>query len=399
MQAYIKRKSDFGLAVYGPVLSWDLPLASASSATGTLTIPSVISREHAGDWLIVEGRVYAIERVEPDTALSTLTVSLPEDAFDRALVYDGDNAPAATGSLILRTLRDEYQQCPDSAYALPYLDIRNSDDTPLIDPEPDENGLWSLSSYLRRVRARGVAVDWTVAGQLLRVTIRRTSAQDHTVLFGAGDYQLAEQAYSRSLTAKVTIRQGGTSTHYYLSQDGSISTSIPDRRAAGEWQVAAVRDKADPLEEAAKIFAANQDSHKISFRTAEGYALYDIIRFRLSGQPYTAAITDIRWGSGDRRLLYTCGELTTTLEARLRSSGSIQALGGVSAKGGAVDGNMAILGRTTMSDELVLEDDLTVAGQAGLAGTIVLGAGSCGDRLPTEGLVPGRLFFLRGGGS
>lgn len=391
MFGYIKRKEDFYLIHAATATSWDLPLQSVQAATGTVRLVGAVPQEAAGAWLIFGGAIWTIDRVEPAEGLSTLSVSLGTEAFDRPLIYPAE-PPATVGSFILQILRDNFQACPDGAYALPYLSLVNRDSTPLVPPDLSEGGLFTLPDYLRKV-SETTRVELSVAASLLTVTIAPASPEEHTVLFG-GAVELQQQTFSRSLTSKVTVLQEGVASDFYLGYDGTVSAEPPSPRMAGEWQVVEARAKAVPLETAQGVFAKNVSANKIVFASPERYALGDRIRTRLEGQPTTVEVTTIRLSSGDSRRVYECGELQTTLSARLAASGSIKALGGVSAKGGNVDGNLGVLGQLNAGEGATFGGPVTINAALTAAGRLVLGPESYGPALPTTDLTDGRLFFL-----
>lgn len=389
MEGYIYSRSSFSLLLRAIATAWDLPLEGYQAVSGTVTMIGELPESIKDSWLIFDG-IWLIDRVEPGGGMTTLTVLPGIDAFNRPVLFPA-SPPDSVGGLIAQTLQKHFQSPSDSVYAMPYIDLVNTDSTPLVVPELSEAGLWTLSGYIRSAQDM-VRVRLAVAGRLLRVQIEHAEPEMHKVTMD-GATELLQQTYSREFTAKVTVVQGAAVTDFYVDENGVAGLVPPSPRLAGEWQVIEARDNKDPLEAAQEAFSKNVAANKVSFAAPARYQLGDTIRTRLGGRQADLKITAVRKASSDSRYVYSCGELRTSLSERLKASESISALGGISDKGGSVDGNLGIKGRLVAGDGMTVIGETSVAGLR-TGGVIGLSAESYGTSLPTDNLFEGRFFIL-----
>lgn len=133
---------------------------------------------------------------------------------------------------------------------MPYLQISNTDTTPLVAPELDDTKLYKLSDIISTARRAGVRIDFSIDGERLAIDISTAEGATHNVFFNDGRAQLETETYSADNAAKVTVLQAqekaegadkDTPTEYisytyYLAADGSVSASVPSARAEGRWE-------------------------------------------------------------------------------------------------------------------------------------------------------------------
>lgn len=333
MRAYIKRRGDFKTVMMGSAESWKIPIASAEGDTGQIVLGEYASAEHTGNWLYIMGRIYLISQATPSNNQFTATIADPATAFDRKAVWP--SAPAGTyGAFIEAALETDYLNCPDAAYAVPYLQISNTDTTPLITPELDDTKLYKLSDIISSARRAGVQINFGISGEKLAIGISTAAGATHNVFFSDGRAQLETETYSADNVAKVTVMQEQEKAEdadkdapteyaaytYYLAADGSVSASVPSARAEGRWEYITCKADETPEDKAKELFAKNVDSYKIEFYSTRRYQLYDTVRLRLHGGAFTTQITGITYNSGDDRYLYRCGELATTIQQKVKKS-------------------------------------------------------------------------------
>lgn len=385
MTGYIKTRDTFELYRSYPAVSWDLPVASYQAATGTVVLRGMVPAAAKDMWLLFDGLIWTIDRVEPQGGVTTLTIAPGIDAFDRPLLYPAA-VPETVGGFIALALLQEYRDQPDSAFALPYLHVSRSDVAPYIKPEVSDAGLYSLPDYVRSVQDT-TRVDLSVAGNTMLVHIVPAQLNIHPALMD-GATQVLQQTYSRQFVSKVTVVQSTGATDFYVDSSGAAGTEPPSARPNGEWRVVEARDNVEALEAAKEVFAENVAANKISFVSPERYGLGDIIRTRLDGMAAELKITAIRKTSSDSRWQYECGELKTSLSERLRAAESIEALGGVPVSGGAVKGNLGVKGHLSAGYGMDVVGTLYADGQ------IILSEENYGYELPNTDLKDGRLFFL-----
>lgn len=333
MKAYIKRSSDFKTVLMGTAESWSLPVASADGDTGQLALAEYAPAEHTGNWVYILGQIYRIAQATPSNNQFTATLADPATAFDRQAIWP--DAPETTyGAFIKAALERDYLNCADTAYKVPYLQITNTDTTPLTAPELDDTKLYKLSDIITTARAAGVRIRFGIDGDKLAVDISTGTGTEHNILFTDGRAQLETESYSADTTAKVTVLQAQEKAEdadkdapteyvahtFYLSVSGEITETAPTDRAEGKWAYITCKADETPADKAAEVFAANANSYKIEFYSSRRYALYDRVRLRLHGAVFATRITGITLKSGDDRYLYRCGELATTIQQKVKKS-------------------------------------------------------------------------------
>jgi len=329
MKAYIKRSSDFRTVLMGTAESWSLPVASANGDTGQLALAEYAPAEHTGNWVYVLGQIYRIAQATPSNNQFTATLADPATAFDRQAIWP--DAPETTyGAFIKAALERDYLNCADAAYKVPYLQITNTDTTPLTAPELDDTKLYKLTNIITTARAAGVRIRFGIDGDKLAVDISTGAGTEHNILFTDGRAQLETESYSADTTAKVTVLQAQDANKdapteyaahtFYLSVSGEITETAPTDRAEGKWAYVTCKADETPADKAAEVFAANANSYKIEFYSSRRYALYDRVRLRLHGAVFATRITGITLKSGDDRYLYRCGELATTIQQKVKKS-------------------------------------------------------------------------------
>lgn len=333
MKAYIKRSSDFKTVLMGTAESWSLPVASADGDTGQLALAEYAPSEHTGNWVYVLGQIYRIAQATPSNNQFTATLADPATAFDRQAIWP--DAPETTyGAFIKAALERDYLNCADTAYKVPYLQITNTDTTPLTAPELDDTKLYKLTNIITTARAAGVRIRFGIDGDKLAVDISTGTGTEHNILFTDGRAQLETESYSADTTAKVTVLQAQEKAEdadkdapteyvahtFYLTANGEITETAPTDRAEGKWAYITCKADETPADKAAEVFAANANSYKIEFYSSRRYELYDRVRLRLHGAVFATRITGITLKSGDDRYLYRCGELATTIQQKVKKS-------------------------------------------------------------------------------
>ena len=317
MIAFVKSRKNFKTVAAAEAVSWEVPLASIEDDVGSITLCGTqVSRGNEGDFLVMDGHIWLIDQVSPEQQQTVVNVTDIRCVFDRSLPYT--ESTLAIGNYLAQELENHYKAVSDDAYAMPYLQISNTDVTEFLGPTVTD-GLYSLKTYMRKVnRLRDVQVQFSVSQDTLLIQIYKRTRPTHNIVFDDGRSQLISRSYSRSSVAKVTAYQNGVGVDYYLTEDGDITTDIPIRRADGEWRVVALDDEMDMDEQVSDIFSQNSNSHKIEWRSTRAFDLYDSTKIRLDGGLMTSYISYIGISSSDNRFHYKSGELATTLTERLK---------------------------------------------------------------------------------
>lgn len=354
MEAYIKSFSSFYALRQVSTTDWSLVLDSLDSQGSSITvggddIPGTI----AGNWLILNGIPMRIEVVTPGVGLTRFTLSAAEEIFNRQLIADLDETgtiptwnDTTIGGFIKRIIERDWVNQEDERYATSYIAVTNLDNTPFVAPELDDNGIWNLLAYIRWARINyNISLSWAVERNGLRVTINREPVTVHPLILGDGHTQLASSSFASQRIAKVTVIQPHevepeeeeeededaepvfemTSTDWFLCADGTV-TDDPDatNRVDGEWITIVVGDGDDQSEKVQEEFAANGESHKVELYTDVQMSVGDRFRVKLNGELFEGTVVRRFIKRGDRRVLYTSGELITTIQERVHQTAAAQ---------------------------------------------------------------------------
>lgn len=335
MQAFVKSFATYKTTRMAAVITSALTLDSLSAENSTVTVVGTeIGQSDAGSWLVIDGGVYFITGVKPQTDRTLLTLASPVDAFTRPLEFFDQSANQTIGRFIAQQLTEHWIECTDPAYALAYLTVSNLDTTAFVPPELDKNGCFKLSEYIRLMRrSYRITVRFSDGGTALVCTISMPPAESRNVSFEDGRSQLQNLDYSSSGTAKLTVlcdvdtgekdddgdaiveRQRST---WYLAADGSVSQTVPSRRASGTWDTISVNKPEDVEAKVIETFAKNKTNHKLEFWSTLDLDVQDDCTFFVYGESLHSYISYKRKSSEDSRYYYKSGELATTATEKLR---------------------------------------------------------------------------------
>lgn len=335
MEAFIKSFATYRTIKKATVITSALTLDSLEADTTTVTVVGTdIGRSNTGDWLIIDGSVYRISNVKPQTDRTLLTLVFPLDAFNRPLELEDQSQGQSIGGFIRDSLQDNWSNCEDPAYAMPYLVVSNLDTTPYADPEVDNSGCFALPDYCRVMRKTyRITVKFVDTGSTLLCVISKAPTASRKISFEDGRSQLQSVDYSSSGTAKLTVlcdvdtgekdengeaileRQRST---WYLSEAGEASQTIPARRASGEWKTINVKKPEEIEKKVLETFAKNKANHKLEFWSTRDLAVHDDCTFLVYGELLQSYISYKRKSSEDKRFYYKSGELATTATEKLR---------------------------------------------------------------------------------
>ena len=335
MEAFVKSFATYRTVKKSTVLSSALTLDSLDKETSTVTVKGTnIGRSNTGDWLIVDGQVYRIAQVKPQTDRTMLTLNAPLEAFSRSLEYTERSGVLTIGDFVAKELAENWVKCDDPVYAMAYLTVSNSDPSPFAPPELDNAGCYDLAAYCRLMRkSYRVKVSFTDAGDSLRCTIARIPEAARKVSFEDGRSQLQSVDYSSSGVAKITVLYDADTgerdeegeiiyerqrSDWYLSESGEVSQSIPARRASGTWSTLSLKGNVDIQAKVTETFAKNKANHKLEFWSSLDLNIQDDCTFQVYGEPLYSYISYKRKSSEDRRYYYRSGELATTATEKLR---------------------------------------------------------------------------------
>lgn len=347
MIAYIKSIKDFKTVFAAQVVDYDLPIATAGDDTGTIQLKADVAPGNEGNWLLFDGQAWIIQQIRVDNGISSLTLAAPITAFDRALPY---KAPAAsTEQFIVSMLTTHFKNIVESAsaytekYKMKYLQIGTPETTTAFSaPSVDDSMLFTLPAYVQAVGetrykedgtvdVAGVVVDFSYSNTNLIINIHSSTPANHKIIFDTSVHQLKDRSHDQYTVSKITFynSNGGYQGEWYLTQNGRTAElpGVGDPQLPGKWIAQTIPDESKPMQEqAAAIFAANKNSHKIEFYSREKLNLHDTVTMRLgaaaSAAVETYKITCVRVASADNRYLYVCGDMAVTLTDKVRQIGA-----------------------------------------------------------------------------
>lgn len=333
MIAFVKSIRDFSTLAAAQVVSWDLPLATSGDDTGSVVLLGESAAGREGNWLVIDRRVYLISQTAYSKGLTTLTLQMPVNAFDRGIYYASPGT--SIEAFIAAALTSAYKSISDSYFAMPYLDITADSTTAFTAPELSD-GMYVLSDYIKSVRSSkyttegavdvpGVICDFSCTDTTLNIRLHNTAPVTRKAVFDTSLFQLKTRACSRDITSKVSVinPETGANTDFYLSAWGQAVTTPPSDRIEGKWVSVAYNGNEAAIDTARKEFENNQDTHKVEFYSKLQFGLLDPITMRMGDAVETYQITCIRKSSADDRYLYTCGDLPTTLTDKIKQLGNI----------------------------------------------------------------------------
>ena len=337
MEAFVKRFSDFRTVKKAAVLSHSLVVDALDYEKSTVVLSGTdVNRSDLGSWLILDGMVFYVADAKPDSGQVTLTLVSPLDAFQRPVEFFTQPNHQTVGGFIADQLTEHWKDCDDSAYAMPYLEVSDSDTTPFAQPELDSSGCYELHEYCRLMRkSYRTAVHFENGGSSLICKISSAPAARKNIPFNDGKSQLQKVTYSTAGLAKVTAIQDIDTgertedgdavyirerTTWYLSESGEISQLIPVDRATGQWGSVYVRSDEDVKAKVTEAFAKNKKSHKLEFYSTLDLDVQSECVFQVYGEILRSYISYKQKTTSDKRFYYKSGELATTASEILKGA-------------------------------------------------------------------------------
>lgn len=312
MQGYIRKRKDFSIVPI-EVLNYDICLFSIADTASSI-IALYNSNVSKDDFVIYGEFQGVVKSVSVSGKCMTLNCGSMDSAFDRTLHYDFTNIDSYTMERLAAAIfTKEYKLC-DQMYSMPYINIELSGSTELRTPNRNNEGLYTLSTYLAKIRKNGINVTYDLKGEELKITFGTYPHTAVNIDFTINN-TVTSEAYGGSITAKVTNYVDGVANNYYLLSDGTVSREENDpNRVYGEWEVMSGADESNVLERFAITYG-----HSIQFIRKQQYGLYTPLMLKMpSGNIVRSYISDVRIKSNDSNYYYTAGEMKTTLTAKLK---------------------------------------------------------------------------------
>lgn len=326
MILYVKSHEDFRTTYKAFAQAWDVPVMASTHERGTIIIPLEGRKDFTGDFVFFDNRLHYVDESSPKDGNVELTVSDMANLFSRQMPYPDDPVTTSYGDFIMDIIERYFIICEDPDYAIPYITVSSMDTTPFEAPKLPDTKLFSLTDIIAEARKKGVLFNFFIDGKKLGIDISSPITVPHNIVFDDGHSKLETESFSRVKTAKITVLKATDNsgeyinTTYYLSSTGDISTTVPAKRAKGEWIYLQINKDDDPREKAAEEFKKNISSHKIEFYSDKTYYLWDTVNFVIDGELLTSSVTSIYLSSSNNRYLYKCGDLATTLTEKIQKN-------------------------------------------------------------------------------
>ena len=327
MMIFVKDRKTFATEYKAIAQDWDVPIMASTHERGNISIPLAGRKDFTGDIVYLADHLFLVEESSPKDGAVELTVSDMANLFSRQTIYPENFEGQSYGDFIEQVIMDDFINCEDSAYAISYIDVVNTDTVEFEVPKLDDTKLFSLTDIIATAREKGVVINFYILSNRLVMDISSPVTVPHNVIFDDGRTTLESETFSRVKTAKITTMQDmGTqgdehifdTKTWYLSKSGDISEEIPDERAEGDWIYLKVTNEEDPREKASEKFKENIQSHKIEFYSDRSYYLWDTVRFTIDGELLESAVISAFLSSDNNRILYKCGDLATTLTEKVQ---------------------------------------------------------------------------------
>ena len=337
MEAFVKDFATYHTIKKAIVIESDLILDSLDPESSSITVSgSAIDFSDAGNWLILDGGIYLIDRVSPEPAQARLILKPALDAFGRPLEFLAQPSGQTIEGFIRSQLQKHWQNEDDPSYAIPYLIVSESGTTPFVPPELDGLDCFSLADYCRSIRrTHGISVTFGDGGNALICNIRSQSAERQQLSFDDGSSQLERVDFTNSGYSKLTVlcdvNTGDVNADnqpiyrrdrftWYLSEDRKASQLEPARRAPGEWGIISVADEIEMEEKVREVFSEYDRAYKIEFRSTRELPVGAGITCWLRGNLLYARISSKRKRNGSHRYYYKMGELPVRASEKMRGA-------------------------------------------------------------------------------
>ncbi len=336
MKCYVKSGSTFLTLAQRDTDDYSLVLDSMGGEKSSLTILSEDAPSFLfANWLLINGEVYRIGGASPKNGKTKLTLLPVDTLFDRVLVYSGSSS--TVGSFIAGLITSEWINQSDAVYATPYISVTSTDTTPFVAPITEDDGTFNFLDYIREQRqANNVVIHAAYSGNTLALTISKDAPVVHPLVVNDGHTQLISSDFKATALAKITVfykadaESATVVSDWYLAADGTVSSTVPQDRASGEWGAISISGDEVPADAAAEEFANNETSRKIELYSDVSMAVGDKARIRINGEVVEATVTGIYRKLGEIRTRYKLGDMITTMTEKVDalSSGKTVAVSG-----------------------------------------------------------------------
>ena len=314
MRAFIKDRATFATKSHNLVLDYELKDSIYDTVSHiTMETPATLPGE--GDILYMENGFFGVIRaISPEEGKTRLDVNQIMSLLERNMFY----APASYIYLedyLAQLVQENFTQCPDAFYALPYLTAQAVTHTAAqMNPDTEDN-VFSVKSYASKMRRLyNIFCEWGIGRDTLTLQIARQVKVTKNIDFSNPLYVVTSQDFSQKTVSKITsyCEENGEMKTWVLMEDGSITDTTPAAgRIRGEWAPLTVAKAEDVEDSVRDEFAKNEFSHKIEFQApkSRGFSLYDPLKIKLDNRIFSSYVSGVTEKKNSEIVTVECGEL------------------------------------------------------------------------------------------
>lgn len=314
MRAFIKDRTTFATKSHNLVLDYALKY-SIYDTVSCVTIQTPATLPGEGDILYMENGFFGIiQAISTEEGKTQLDVNQIISLLERNMFY----TPAPFTYLedyLAQLVQENFTQCPDVFYALPYLTAQAVTHTAAQMNPDTENNIFSVKSYAAKMRRLyNIFCEWGISRDTLTLQIARRVKVTKNIDFSNPLYVVTSQDFSQKTVSKITsyCEENGEMKTWVLMEDGSITDTTPAAgRIRGEWVPLTVAKAEDVEDSVRDEFAKNEFSHKIEFQApkSRGFSLYDPLKIKLDNRIFSSYVSGVTEEQHSDIVTVQCGEL------------------------------------------------------------------------------------------
>lgn len=314
MQLFIKDKKTFITKSNTLILGYEIK-PSIYDTISTYTIPNE-NLPNEGDFIYDEytGFIGVISSVQTIKDIAELHVKQIHTLFSRKIIYTQE-AYTYLESYLKSLIDDNYTNCSDSFYALPFLSVTAATQTSsTMIPDIDQHS-FSVSSFMAKARRlKRIFCVFSLDRATLNISITTRSNAAKNIDFSNPSFSITGENYSGKTISKITsyCDEDTQTQDWVLLDNGTIVNTTPATgRVEGEWTTLYVNRAADVQDAVYDEFAKNYYSHNITFQCPISYKfdLYDNLKIKIGNKIFTSYVAQMRKWNNSKVQEIQCGEL------------------------------------------------------------------------------------------
>jgi hypothetical protein len=328
MQGYIISKTDLKVKDTASIISYEINEDTASPVQSSFSFASAPNASN-DDYILLRG-VYLgiISGIEADKNTSVVTLrSLPVNSIFTRNILLG-TPQAVTENYILSAINDNFVNSGDTLFDIPYIAALSKTQTSLDITPHNENGIYSLDTFLRYCAMRHhIFADFVITPEALNVGIENRMPPVHIIDATVADVLNLNETVVSDCVSKLTVKTLTSVLTYYLFDDGIFGTNpMAGIRVHGRVDTVYCENAADAEITAGDLFAKNKYSHLIEaeilsssklYDTANMH-LYDRVKLKTKTGVYDSYISFKVQRSAAKTALFKFGDARLTLTDKLK---------------------------------------------------------------------------------